>query len=196
MSKKLAHPHPVDSELIGELRALGPVRMGGSTGSTGSTGLFGSSGSSGSPSRDAAGVDAPVEDVRRIVGDRARVLTGDDRHQADPAAARDAEALVGVNSLLGTAAGVTAFVSAFVTASTFAVGLAASAAGCALGALGAPRLVRALVDGGVAPSWFALRDAAAGERPTRPGCGQSCLPHCLNGVGGPPGGTGGRSGTL
>ncbi|GGN74111.1 ABC transporter permease [Streptomyces albiflavescens] len=171
VSKQLAHPHPVDSELISELRAWGRVRTDGAA-------------------RDAVGVDAPVGAVRRLVGDRARVLTGDARHQADPSAARDAEALVGIGSLLGTAAGVTAFVSVFVTASTFAfvvalrrrefgllrmagatpgqvrrlllaeafaVGLVASAAGCALGARGAPRLVRALVDGGVAPSWFALR---------------------------------------
>lgn len=170
VSKKLAHPHPVDSELIAELRELGQVRVDGDV-------------------RDAVGVDAPVAAVRDLVGDRGRVLTGDDRHQAGPSAARDAEALVGVNSLLGTAAGVTAFVSVFVTASTFAfvvalrrrefgllrmagatpgqvrrmvlgeavaVGLVASALGCVLGSWSAPWLVRALVDGGVAPSWFAL----------------------------------------
>ncbi|MFD3928989.1 FtsX-like permease family protein [Streptomyces sp. NPDC058614] len=171
VSKRLAHPHPVDSELIAELRELGQVRVDGDV-------------------RDAVGVDAPVAAVRELVGDRGRVLTGDDRHQADPSAARDAEALVGVNSLLGTAAGVTAFVSVFVTASTFAfvvalrrrefgllrmagatpgqvrrlvlgeavaVGLVASAVGCVSGSWAAPWLVRALVDGGVAPPWFALR---------------------------------------
>ncbi|WP_329546297.1 ABC transporter permease [Streptomyces sp. NBC_01356] len=170
VSKKLAHPHPVDSELIAELRELGQVRM--------DAGV-----------RDAVGVNAPFAAVRELVGDRGRVLTGDDRHQADPSAARDAEAMVGVNSLLGTAAGVTAFVSVFVTASTFAfvvalrrrefgllrmagatpgqvrrmvlgeavaVGLVASAVGCLLGSWAAPWLVRALVDGGVAPPWFAL----------------------------------------
>ncbi|MFD9329016.1 FtsX-like permease family protein [Streptomyces sp. NPDC060065] len=175
VSKKLAHPHPVDSELIAELRELGQVRVDGDV-------------------PDAVGVDAPVAAVRELVGDRGRVLTGDDRHQADPSAARDAEALVGVNSLLGTAAGVTAFVSVFVTASTFAfvvalrrrefgllrmagatpgqvrrmvlgeavaVGLVASAAGCAMGSWAAPRLVRALVDGGVAPPWFALRGSVS-----------------------------------
>ncbi|MFF3309448.1 FtsX-like permease family protein [Streptomyces sp. NPDC002952] len=185
VSKKLAHPHPVDSELLRRLRDLGPVRTDGA-------------------GRDAVGVDAPVAAVREVVresgagaepsgetgGDRVRVLTGEDRRLADPAAARDAEALVGVDALLGTAAGVTVFVSVFVTASTFAfavalrrrefgllrlagatpgqvrrvllgealaVGVAASAAGCALGAWGAPRLVRALVEGEVAPPWFALR---------------------------------------
>ncbi len=32
-------------------------------------------------------------------------------------------------------------------------------------------------------------------RPNRHSCGQSCLPQCLKGLGGPPGGTAGRSGT-
>ncbi|MEI5525212.1 ABC transporter permease [Streptomyces brasiliscabiei] len=176
VSQRLARPHPVDGELLAELRRLGPV----TTDGTGRTGA-----------RDAVGVDAPVAGVRAVVGDRARVLTGDARRQVDPAYERDAEALVAVNSLLGTAGGVTTFVSVFVTASTFAfvvalrrrefgllrmagatpgqvrrlllgealaVGVLASAAGCALGAWGAPVLVRELVDGGVAPTWFAVPD--------------------------------------
>jgi putative ABC transport system permease protein len=171
VSKKLARPHPVDERLLTELRRLGPVRT------------------DGTAARDAVGVDAPATDVRAVVGERARVLTGDDRRRVDPSYERDAEALVAVNSLLGTAAGVTAFVSVFVTASTFAfvvalrrrefgllrmagatpgqvrrlllgealaVGVTASAAGCALGTWGAPVLIRELVAGGVAPSWFAL----------------------------------------
>ncbi|PIM71025.1 ABC transporter permease [Streptomyces sp. JV178] len=174
VSKKLARPHPVDERLLAELRKLGPVRT------------------DGTAARDAVGVDAPVGNVRAVVGERARVLTGDDRRRVDPSYERDAEALVAVNSLLGTAAGVTAFVSVFVTASTFAfvvalrrrefgllrmagatpgqvrrlllgealaVGVAASAAGCALGTWGAPVLIRELVAGGVAPSWFALPDS-------------------------------------
>ncbi|WP_149829121.1 ABC transporter permease [Streptomyces tailanensis] len=172
VSQKLARPHPVDDRLLARLRELGPVRMDTAPGSGGV---------------DAVGVDAPVEDVRAVVGDRARVLTGDDRRRVDPSYERDGEALVAVNSLLGTAGGVTAFVSVFVTASTFAfvvalrrrefgllrmagatpgqvrrlllgeavaVGVLASVAGCALGAWGAPSLVRELVDGGVAPTWF------------------------------------------
>lgn len=172
VSQKLARPHPVDDRLLARLRELGPVRMDTAPGSGGV---------------DAVGVDAPVEDVRAVVGDRARVLTGDDRRRVDPSYERDGEALVAVNSLLGTAGGVTAFVSVFVTASTFAfvvalrrrefgllrmagatpgqvrrlllgeavaVGVPASVAGCALGAWGAPSLVRELVDGGVAPTWF------------------------------------------
>lgn len=173
LSKPLAHPHPVDIELLGELRRLGPVRLDGAK-------------------RDAVGVNAPVGEVRHVVGDRARVLTGGDRRLADPEQGRDAEALVAVNSFLGTAGGVSAFVSVFVTASTFAfvvalrrrefgllrmagatpgqvrrtvlaealaVGVAASGAGCVLGAWGAPVLAEALVDAEIAPEWFGIGGA-------------------------------------
>ncbi|QYX78346.1 ABC transporter permease [Streptomyces akebiae] len=178
VSQKLARPHPVDKRLLAELRKLGPVTAG--TGGADAAGV------------DAVGVDAPVAEVRAVVGERARVLTGDARRQVDPSYERDAEALVAVNSLLGTAGGVAAFVSVFVTASTFAfvvalrrrefgllrmagatpgqvrrlllgeavaVGVVASGAGCALGAWGAPPLVRELVDGGVAPTWFTVPEA-------------------------------------
>ncbi|ALC21761.1 FtsX-like permease family protein [Streptomyces pristinaespiralis] len=171
VSKPLAHPHPVDSGLVRELARLGRVTRDGGT--------------------DAVGVDAPADRVTEVVGDRAQVLTGDERRRADPGTERDAQALVSVNSLLGTAGGVSAFVSVFVVASTFAfavalrrrefgllrtagatpgqirrlllteslvVGALASAAGCALGAWGAPRLARALVEGQVAPEWFAIRE--------------------------------------
>ncbi|WP_326579438.1 ABC transporter permease [Streptomyces sp. NBC_00481] len=184
VSQKLAYPHPVDERLLAELRKLGPVTMG-SQEEIGAAGVD-------AVGVDAAGVDAAVADVRAVVGDRARVLTGDARRRVDPSYERDAEALVAVNSLLGTAGGVTTFVSVFVTASTFAfvvalrrrefgllrmagatpgqvrrlllgeavaVGVVASGAGCALGAWGAPVLVRALVDGGVAPTWFAVPGA-------------------------------------
>ncbi|MEU1554543.1 ABC transporter permease [Streptomyces scabiei] len=178
VTQRLAYPHPVDERLVARLRALGPV-------TTDAAGR-------GPAGPDAVGVDAPVTAVKALVGDRARVLTGEARRQVDPSHERDAEALVAVNSLLGTAGGVTTFVSVFVTASTFAfvvalrrrefgllrmagatpgqvrrmllgeaaaVGVLASGAGCALGAWGAPVLVRELVDGGVAPSWFAVPDA-------------------------------------
>ncbi|KFF96990.1 ABC transporter permease [Streptomyces scabiei] len=180
VSQKLADPHPVDERLLAELRALGPVTTDGA--------------GRGPAGPDAVGVDAAVADVRAVVGDRARVLTGDARRQVDPSYERDAEALVAVNSLMGTAGGVTTFVSVFVTASTFAfvvalrrrefgllrmagatpgqvrrlllgealaVGVVASGAGCALGAWGAPVLVRELVDGGIAPTWFAVPGAVA-----------------------------------
>ncbi|MEU0369052.1 FtsX-like permease family protein [Streptomyces sp. NPDC006283] len=171
VSKRLPHPHPVDTDLVRELRRLGTVV------------------SAGGP--EAVGVDAPADAVRRLVGDRAQVLTGDDRRRADPDPERDAQALVALNALLGTAGGVSAFVSVFVVASTFAfavalrrrefgllrtagatpgqvrrlllaeslvVGALASAAGCALGGRGAPMLAGALVDGEVAPEWFAIRE--------------------------------------
>ncbi|MEV0089976.1 FtsX-like permease family protein [Streptomyces sp. NPDC050738] len=101
-TQKLFHPQPVDKDLVSELRALGPVDDGG----------------------DAVGVGAPADQVRRTVGHRAQVLTGDARRRADPEAARDEEAVVTVVSLLGTAGGVTAFVSVFVVASTFAFSVA------------------------------------------------------------------------
>ncbi|MGW0907479.1 FtsX-like permease family protein [Streptomyces sp. NPDC002853] len=173
VSKPLAHPHPVDIELLRDLRRLGPVRLDGTK-------------------RDAVGVNAPVGKVRDVVGDRARVLTGGDRRLADPEPGRDAEALVAVNSFLGTAGGVSAFVSVFVTASTFsfvvalrrrefgllrmagatpgqmrgtvlaealAVGVVASGAGCLLGSWGAPVLADALVDAEIAPEWFGIGGA-------------------------------------
>ncbi|HET6858855.1 MAG TPA: FtsX-like permease family protein [Streptomyces sp.] len=172
VSKKLAHPHPVDAELVRELRAVGRVERDGSA-------------------DDAVGVDAPVGVVRKVVGERAQVLTGDDRALAESGAEEDAEALVTVNAVLGTAGGVTTFVSVFVVASTFAfavavrrrelgllrtagatpgqlrrlllteaaaVGVLASAVGCLAGRWGADRLARVLVDGGLAPSWFAVGD--------------------------------------
>lgn len=172
VSQRLDYPQPVDKELLRELRTRWTLTT------------------SGGP--DAVGVDAPAAEVRALVGDRAQVLTGDERRNADPDPERDAQALVGLNALLGTTGGVTAFVSVFVVASTFAfavalrrrefgllrtagatpgqvrrmllaeataLGVLASATGCALGALGAPLLARTLVDGGLAPEWFATGDA-------------------------------------
>ncbi|MFE7552508.1 ABC transporter permease [Streptomyces gardneri] len=172
VSQRLDRPQPVDKELVRELRARWPLTE------------------SGGP--DAVGLDAPADEVRALVGDRAQVLTGEARRNADPDPERDTQALVGLNALLGTTGGVTAFVSVFVVASTFAfavalrrrefgllrtagatpgqvrrmllaeataLGVLASAAGCALGAAGAPLLARALVDGGLAPGWFAVGDA-------------------------------------
>ncbi|CAL9544466.1 hypothetical protein SUDANB145_04292 [Streptomyces sp. enrichment culture] len=72
------------------------------------------------PVSDQLVVDADPADVRRVVGDRAQVLTGDARRLADPDPGRDAAAVTALNSLFGTAGGVAAFVSVFVVASTFA----------------------------------------------------------------------------
>ncbi len=73
---------------------------------------------------DAVAVHAPADRVEAAVGDGFDVLTGDGRRRADPDPDRDAEALVSVNALLGTAAGVTGFVSVFVVASTFSFAVA------------------------------------------------------------------------
>ncbi|PJN07138.1 ABC transporter permease [Streptomyces sp. CB01635] len=169
-TKKTPYPQPVDKELLGELADLGTVHRD-------------------HLAPDAVGVDASATAVREVVGDRAQVLTGAARHLADPGAERDAQAVVAVRAMLGTAGGVSAFVAVFVTASTFAfvvalrrrefgllrlagatpgrvrrqlvtealaVGVAASATGCALGSWGAPLLARALIDNGIAPTWFTV----------------------------------------
>ncbi|MFC7814377.1 FtsX-like permease family protein [Streptomyces sp. NPDC057367] len=142
-----------------------------------------------SPDVDAVAVHAPAGRVEAAVGAGFDVLTGDERRRADPDPDRDEEALVSVNALLGTAAGVTGFVSVFVVASTFSfavaqrrrefgllrtagatpaqvrrmvfteafvIGVLASAAGCWLGAAGAPRLAAWMADAGIAPSWFRI----------------------------------------
>lgn len=169
VSRGLDRPQPVDIDLLGELKARWTVTT--------------------ADGPDAVGVHGPAAEIRTLVGDRAQVLTGKDRRLADPEPERDAEALVALNALLGTAGGVTTFVSVFVVASTFAfavalrrrefgllrtagatpgqvrrmllaeaagVGIVASATGCALGAWGAPWLARVLVDGALAPDWFAI----------------------------------------
>ncbi|MEU0527687.1 ABC transporter permease [Streptomyces niveus] len=86
-----------------------------------------------SPRIDALVVHSDAAAVRRAVratgtdtgtGAGFEVLTGDERRAADPDPDRDSEALVAVNALLGTAAGITCFVSVFVVASTFAFAVA------------------------------------------------------------------------
>ncbi|MFD6992572.1 ABC transporter permease [Streptomyces sp. NPDC059943] len=86
-----------------------------------------------SPRIDALVVHADAAAVREAVrttvggtdtGSGIEVLTGDGRRGADPDPDRDSEALVAVNALLGTAAGITCFVSVFVVASTFAFAVA------------------------------------------------------------------------
>ncbi|MFI6084660.1 FtsX-like permease family protein [Streptomyces sp. NPDC051217] len=67
---------------------------------------------------------AQATDAKAGSGSEFDVLTGDERRKADPDPDRDREALVAVNALLGTAAGITCFVSVFVVASTFAFAVA------------------------------------------------------------------------
>jgi putative ABC transport system permease protein len=79
-----------------------------------------------SPDIDALVVHADVAAVRRVLGPDSGmdVLAGHDRRRADPDPDRDDRALVSVNALLGTAAGITLFVSAAVVASTFSFAVA------------------------------------------------------------------------
>ncbi|MFJ8249509.1 FtsX-like permease family protein [Streptomyces sp. NPDC094466] len=79
-----------------------------------------------SPDIDALVVHADATAVREALGPDSGmdVLTGHDRRRADPDPDRDARALVSVNALLGTAAGITLFVSAAVVASTFSFAVA------------------------------------------------------------------------
>jgi len=80
-----------------------------------------------SPAVDALVVHADATAVREVVagaGEAMDVLTGDERRRADPGPDREAEALVSVNALLGTAAGITLFVSVSVMASTFSFAVA------------------------------------------------------------------------
>lgn len=79
-----------------------------------------------SPDIDALVVHADATAVRDALGPDSGmdVLTGHDLRRADPDPDRDARALVSVNALLGTAAGITLFVSAAVVASTFSYAVA------------------------------------------------------------------------
>ncbi|MBW5485669.1 ABC transporter permease [Streptomyces bambusae] len=61
--------------------------------------------------------------------------------------------------LLRTAGATPGQVRRMVLAEALAVGVLASAAGCVLGAYGAPRLAAWVVDGGLAPRWFTIGDA-------------------------------------
>ncbi|MFJ5709861.1 FtsX-like permease family protein [Streptomyces sp. NPDC093105] len=189
-SKPLDRPQPVDTDLLRELRARWTLTETATATATEPEHPAGAT----ATAPDAVGLDAPADQVRAVVGDRAQVLTGDDRRRADPGHERDGHELTGLNALLGTAGGVAAFVSVFVVASVFAfsvalrrrefgllrtagatpgqvrrlllaeaavLGVTASATGCALGALAAPPMARALVARGLAPDWFA--SAAGGS---------------------------------
>lgn len=85
--------------------------------------------------------------VRAAVGDRALVLTGDDRRRAEPDP--DADKLVVAVSLLGTTCGLAGFVSVFVVAGTFGYAVAARRRefGLLRTAGATPRQVRRLVLG-------------------------------------------------
>ncbi|GIG56670.1 hypothetical protein Lfu02_10420 [Longispora fulva] len=73
-----------------------------------------------SPRVEAVVSFAPVDTLRSTVGEKALVLTGDDRHRADPSLAGDRDAIDNTETLLPITASVAGFVSIFVVASTFA----------------------------------------------------------------------------
>ncbi|WP_238007361.1 FtsX-like permease family protein [Dactylosporangium sp. AC04546] len=135
-----------------------------------------------SPRVDALAVTRPVDEVRALVGDRALVLTGQDRARLDASRAADARARNNANTVVGIALGFAAFVAIFVVASTFAFAvtqrraefallratgaspgqlrrmvyceaLLVAVVASALGALGGPPLGRVLL-GYAAPSWI------------------------------------------
>ncbi|MFF7544031.1 FtsX-like permease family protein [Streptomyces canus] len=60
--------------------------------------------------------------------------------------------------LLRTAGATPGQIRRMVFAEALVVGVLASAAGCVLGAYGAPKLAAGVVDGGLAPSWFTIGD--------------------------------------
>ncbi|SED09940.1 ABC transporter permease [Streptomyces sp. TLI_105] len=62
--------------------------------------------------------------------------------------------------LLRTAGATPGQIRRLLLAEAAVLGVLASAAGCALGALGAPLLARTLVDGGLAPAWFTIGGAS------------------------------------
>ncbi|WP_306315051.1 FtsX-like permease family protein, partial [Streptomyces hydrogenans] len=113
VSRPLDRPQPVDTSVLRELRARWTL-----------TERPADPSDTAAARPDAVGLDAPAAQVRALVGDRAQVLTGDERRRADPGHERDGQELTGLNALLGTAGGVAAFVSVFVVASVFAFSVA------------------------------------------------------------------------
>ncbi|MEU3459497.1 FtsX-like permease family protein [Streptomyces sp. NPDC006733] len=73
-----------------------------------------------SPRVDALALWQPAAAVRAAVGDRARVLSGQDRALPDPARSQDRAARNNADTVVGIAGGFAAFVSVFVVSSTFA----------------------------------------------------------------------------
>ncbi|MEV4259001.1 ABC transporter permease [Spirillospora sp. NPDC049652] len=74
-----------------------------------------------SPRVDALAVTGSPDAARRAAGSSAEVLTGADRHGADPDPDRERRALDDTAVLLGVAAGIAGFVAVFVVASTSAL---------------------------------------------------------------------------
>jgi putative ABC transport system permease protein len=73
---------------------------------------------------DAATAARAVARAAALPGARLQVLTGADRHEADPGAVQDATELTGLTSFLGVAALLSAFVAIAVTATAFGLSVA------------------------------------------------------------------------
>ncbi|MFF9473279.1 FtsX-like permease family protein [Streptomyces roseolus] len=176
VSRPLDRPQPVDTAVLRDLRARWTL-TGAETGAPDAVGL----------DAPVAEVGAVVGDRAQVLTgtDRRRADPG---HEDDARELTGLNALLGTTG--GVAAFVSVFVVASVFAFSVALrrrefgllrtagatpaqvrrlllaeaavlGVTASAAGCALGALAAPPMARALVAGELAPAWFA--DAAAGS---------------------------------
>ncbi|MFC8508998.1 FtsX-like permease family protein [Streptomyces sp. NPDC057411] len=165
----LDRPQPVDTELLRELRARWTVTVAGGPDAVGVDAPAGAV-------RALAGTRARV-----LTGDERRLADPDAGHDAQARVTLDAllgtaggvSAFVSVfvvastfafavalrrreYGLLRTAGATPGQLRRMLLAEAACVGVLASAAGCLLGARGAPWLARALVDGGVAPDWFPL----------------------------------------
>ncbi|MEU7293255.1 ABC transporter permease [Streptomyces exfoliatus] len=179
VERRLDHPQPVDKDVLRELRARWTV--------TPSDADRPDSGRPGAVGVDApaAEVRALVGDRAQVLTGADRVRADPDPER-DAAALVALNALLGTSGgvtafvsvfvvastfafavalrrrefgLLRTAGATPGQIRRLLLAEAAALGVLASAAGCALGALGAPLLARALVDGGLAPGWFAVGGA-------------------------------------
>ncbi|MEV4936261.1 ABC transporter permease [Streptomyces zaomyceticus] len=178
VTQRLDRPQPVDGELLRELRARWTVTTSG--GPETATGPGGPDAVG--VDAPAADVRALVGDRAQVLtgAERRRADPDPDR---DAEALVALNALLGTSGgvtafvsvfvvastfafgvalrrrefgLLRTAGATPGQVRRLLLAEAAALGVLASAAGCALGGLGAPLLARTLVDGGLAPEWFTV----------------------------------------
>ncbi|MFE5590605.1 FtsX-like permease family protein [Streptomyces sp. NPDC056549] len=169
VAQRLDRPQPVDKELVRELRARWTVTSAGGPDALG-------------VDAPAAEVRALVGDRAQVFTGDERVRADPDPER-DARALVSLNALLGTSGgvtafvsvfvvastfafavalrrrefgLLRTAGATPGQIRRLLLAEAAALGVLASAAGCALGALGAPLLARTLVDGGLAPAWFTI----------------------------------------
>ncbi|MFF8834364.1 FtsX-like permease family protein [Streptomyces sp. NPDC015130] len=184
VAQRLDRPQPVDRELLRELRARWPLTVHGGPATDGGRTPSGGPDAVGLDA-PAAEVRALVGDRAQVLTGDAR-RNPDPDPERDARALVGLNALLGTTGgvtafvsvfvvastfafavalrrrefgLLRTAGATPGQVRRMLLAEATALGVLASAAGCALGAAGAPVLARALVDGGLAPGWFTVGDA-------------------------------------